>query len=258
MPGYTKLFSSIVHSTIWREPDHVRLVWVTMLALADREGRIEASVPGLADVARVSLEQCADALKRFGEPDKWSRNRENEGRRIEDIEGGWRLLNHGRYRALMSADERREKDRVRKAEERSARRMSEACPQASEKVRKVSQAEAAPSPTPVPEAVQSPLTPVVTTEVIRRTYSCPEDLQPLPRHTARCAEFKLEVWKIIEELKRWEPEKPVGDWHKALDRFIATAIKNRNNFTAPKKGGAFGQAPRQPDAGKTGWERAKT
>ena len=53
MSGYTKLHSNIIHSTIWRAPNHVRLVWITMLALCDRDGVVEASVPGLADAARV-------------------------------------------------------------------------------------------------------------------------------------------------------------------------------------------------------------
>jgi hypothetical protein len=46
--GYTKLFSSIVSSTLWREPAATKVVWITMLALADRHGEVEASIPGLA------------------------------------------------------------------------------------------------------------------------------------------------------------------------------------------------------------------
>ncbi len=33
--AYTKLFHSIVTSTIWRETDPTRIVWITMLALAE-------------------------------------------------------------------------------------------------------------------------------------------------------------------------------------------------------------------------------
>jgi hypothetical protein len=47
---FTKLFSSITESTVWDEPDRVRLVWITMLAMADKHGRVWASVPGLATV----------------------------------------------------------------------------------------------------------------------------------------------------------------------------------------------------------------
>jgi len=119
MQGYTKLFSSIVTSTIWREPNEVRIVWITMLALSDQCGEVQASIPGLADMSRVTIEQCEDALTILLSPDKYSRSSENEGRRIEKIDGGWIILNHAKYRKLMSADERKEYFRVKKAEQRA-------------------------------------------------------------------------------------------------------------------------------------------
>jgi hypothetical protein len=111
--GYTKLFSSLIHSTIWDEADHVRIVWVTMLALADRDGLVEASVPGLAKAARVALEACEEALAKLHAPDPYSRSPEHEGRRIETVRGGWRILNHGAYTYRLSAEDRREKTRER-------------------------------------------------------------------------------------------------------------------------------------------------
>lgn len=101
---FTKLFSSITESTIWREPANVRLVWITMLAMADRRGRVWASLPGLADRARVPDEDCRTAIKTFLSPDADSRTREHEGRRIEVIDGGWRLLNHEKYRAIRDEE----------------------------------------------------------------------------------------------------------------------------------------------------------
>ena len=41
------------------------------------------------------------------------------GRRIEEVEGGWRLLNHALYRERASADEQREKSRLRMAAKRA-------------------------------------------------------------------------------------------------------------------------------------------
>ena len=82
MAGYTKLFSSIVLSTVWREPNHVRIVWITMLALAEADGYVGAAVPGLADAARVSIPECLEALASFLAPDEYSRSKEHEGRRI--------------------------------------------------------------------------------------------------------------------------------------------------------------------------------
>jgi len=112
MAGYTKLFSSIIGSTVWREPDHVRLVWITMLALKDRFDMVEASVPGLADFARVSVAQCRAALAVLAAPDPDSRSTEHEGRRIKVVDGGWLVLNGEKYRDKMNADERREANRI--------------------------------------------------------------------------------------------------------------------------------------------------
>lgn len=107
MTGFTKLFGSLVFSTVWREEKHVKIVWITMLALADYNGRVMASIPGLADAARVSLDECLEALDRLKAPDPYSRTKEHEGRRIEEIDGGWKLLNYLKYRELRSAEERR-------------------------------------------------------------------------------------------------------------------------------------------------------
>lgn len=108
---FTKLFSSITESTIWTEPDHVRIVWITMLAMADSKGRVWGSIPGLANRARVTIEQVEDALERFKSPDKYSRTQEFEGRRIEDIDGGWKLINHGKYRAIRDEEAIKESKR---------------------------------------------------------------------------------------------------------------------------------------------------
>lgn len=108
---FTKLFSSITASTIWAEPDHTRLVWITMLAMADQHGRVWASIPGLANMARVTLEKCEDALRALQSPDKYSRTKEHEGRRIEEIDGGWRLLNHAKYRAIRDEESIKESKR---------------------------------------------------------------------------------------------------------------------------------------------------
>lgn len=105
---FTKLFSSITESTVWCEPAGTRLVWITMLAMADRCGRVWASVPGLANRARVELEECQKALETFMAPDPFSRTPDHEGRRIEPIDGGWRLLNHAKYRALRDTEDRKE------------------------------------------------------------------------------------------------------------------------------------------------------
>lgn len=124
MAGYTKLFSSILASTIWRAPDKTRIVWITMLAMADKDGIVDGSVPGLADMARVNLKDCAQAIQELSDPDEYSRTTDFEGRRIQKVDGGWQILNHAKYRHKMSADERREYNRQKQAEWRERKKMS--------------------------------------------------------------------------------------------------------------------------------------
>lgn len=112
MTGYTKLFGSIVDSTIWRESKETKIVWITMLAKAGKEGLVESSLPGLADNARVTVGECRKALEKLMAPDPDSRTKEHEGRRVREVDGGWLILNHAKYRHRMSAEDRREYQRI--------------------------------------------------------------------------------------------------------------------------------------------------
>lgn len=118
MSGYTKLFSSILASTVWREDNTTRIVWITLLAMSDKNGVAEGSIPGLADFARVSVAEVEAALVKLSSQDEYSRSKEHGGSRICEVDGGWQILNHAKYRAKMNADERREYLRVKQAEYR--------------------------------------------------------------------------------------------------------------------------------------------
>lgn len=104
---WSKLFGSILDSTVWRESKETKIVWITLMAMRDRAGCIYASVPGLADRARVTLPECEDALRILSSPDKYSRSKEEEGRRIRSIEGGWQLVNHEKYADMMTQEDAR-------------------------------------------------------------------------------------------------------------------------------------------------------
>jgi hypothetical protein len=120
--GYAKLFSQIIHSTIWREDKATKVLWVTMLAMADKDGVVEASLPGLADAARIELEECLTGLQVLMNPDPYSRTKDFDGRRIMEVDGGWALLNYPKYRAIKSEEEVREKNRQKVADWRASKR----------------------------------------------------------------------------------------------------------------------------------------
>ena len=119
MTGYTKLFGSIVASTIWREDDKTRIVWITMLAIANKHGEVESSLPGLADLSRITVEEARISIAKLESPDADSRSEEEEGRRVVKVPGGWRLVNHAKYRHKLSTDERREYLTQKKREARA-------------------------------------------------------------------------------------------------------------------------------------------
>lgn len=106
--GFTKLFSTILTSSIWSEDDKTRILWITLLALADADGVVQAAIPGLAAMARMSLEDAERCIIKLESPDKYSRSEEFDGKRIEKIDGGWVILNYGKYRDRAKAEEKRE------------------------------------------------------------------------------------------------------------------------------------------------------
>ena len=121
MTGYIPLFGEIVTSSIWNEDAYTCKVWVTLMALSDMKGNVYASVAGLAPVARVTIQQAETAIGILAAPDPYSRSREEEGRRITAIDGGWHIVNHNKYRqkAKNRAEYYQEWRKERKEEERT-------------------------------------------------------------------------------------------------------------------------------------------
>lgn len=122
MNGYTKLFHSILASSVWSEDDQTRIVWITLLAMADQHGEIQASIPGVARLAGVSLQATEAAIAKFLGPDPYSRTPDNEGRRLLPMTGGWVVSNHAKYRLMASKEDEKRKTAERVARHREAKR----------------------------------------------------------------------------------------------------------------------------------------
>src|SRR6266498_1320588 len=108
MHGYTKVFYTMLDSTIWREDKDTRILWTTMLLMAGKEGVVEASLPGLADRARLTIPETEAALVKLMAPDPHSRSKDFDGRRVKAVPGAWIILNHGIYRQKARSQERQE------------------------------------------------------------------------------------------------------------------------------------------------------
>lgn len=110
--SYTKIFDSILRSTVWEEEMATRIVWITLLALRDQRHNVISSMRGLARTARVTVEQAQEAIDKLMAPDPYSGSKECDGRRIVAIEGGWFIVNGAKYRDLERNEARREYKRA--------------------------------------------------------------------------------------------------------------------------------------------------
>lgn len=115
---FVKLYASILDSSVWGEAAETRLVWITLLAMADPHGFVESSLPGLARRANVTLEACTSALGVLSAPDPHSKSEEHEGRRVEKVTRGWLVLNYEAYREMRT---RSQDDAARRKREQRAR-----------------------------------------------------------------------------------------------------------------------------------------
>lgn len=120
--GFTKIFPSLIGSSVWGENLETRVVWVTLLALCNGDGIAEVSVPGLARLANVSLEQVQSAILTLTSPDPFSKSKKDEGRRVREVDGGFEVVNYLEYRQKSSPEEtaRRNAERQRRWRERNA------------------------------------------------------------------------------------------------------------------------------------------
>jgi hypothetical protein len=99
--GYTPLFSSLTTGTLYGRWPDIGL-WPIMLSLADRFGIVDVTPHYLAGVTGLTAQEIIDCMKRFCEPDPYSRSKDEKGSRLVLIDAhrdwGWRVVNHAKYR----------------------------------------------------------------------------------------------------------------------------------------------------------------
>ena len=126
---YNKLFTKILDSSIWLEPNPTRIVWLTFVAVMDETGFAQfASVANVARRAIVTLDEARAAIHTLESPDPDSSDPDNDGRRIERVPGGWIVINAGKYRALVTRAVIQEQTRQRVARHRAKARLPDATP----------------------------------------------------------------------------------------------------------------------------------
>lgn len=103
MSGWAPIWSMIVDSSLWEEPDCVCKVFVTMLALKDHDHIVRLDSYKLAKKAHKTEQEVVEALKVLSSPDtRRIAPQEFDGRRIEKVLDGWLILNGEKYKQMMS------------------------------------------------------------------------------------------------------------------------------------------------------------
>ncbi len=101
--GWTKLDSGITKSTLWMNEDHAIIrVWIAMLAESDAGGFVRASVPAMARLCFLEIDEFEAIIEELTAPDKYSRSQVDEGRRLAVVEGGFVVLSYERYRDMKT------------------------------------------------------------------------------------------------------------------------------------------------------------
>lgn len=110
---FGKLFSTMYDGTLGtRGPWEALVTFQQLIILADREGVVDMTPEALARRTTVPLEIITKGLATLEQPDPDSRTPDEDGRRIVPLSDsrawGWRIVNYGKYRAIRTADERRD------------------------------------------------------------------------------------------------------------------------------------------------------
>jgi len=115
---YAKIFTSIYQGTL-RGNTHGLVVFTNLLAHADAEGWVDIHPRAIAEEVGLPIDDVKAALLMLESPDPESRSPDMEGRRISRIDEhrdwGWRIVNHAKYRAIRSEEDRREQNRLAQA-----------------------------------------------------------------------------------------------------------------------------------------------
>ena len=129
MNHYSPLFSQIVESSLWAEPDFVCKAFVTLLAIKDSDHIARINAFGLGrkcwptepDKAEA---RAIEALRVLSSPDRRRIEPQPfDGRHIEKVEDGYKILNGQHYENLAREISRREYKARKEREYREQRKV---------------------------------------------------------------------------------------------------------------------------------------
>lgn len=100
MSSYTPVFNSVFDGTMCGKWPTLP-VWLTLLPLADRHGRIDMTLQAISARSGWPIDLLRQAIDELMQPDPDSRSSDHEGRRLIPLDNsrnwGWIVVNHAKY-----------------------------------------------------------------------------------------------------------------------------------------------------------------
>ncbi len=191
--SYTPVFHSVLTSRVWALPPAARCVWLWLQLQADPEGYVCADLAGVAVGARVAPQEAREALEVLSLADADADPSDpHEGRLIERVTRGWRVLGFEESRDLAKREARNARTRRYMAKSRAAakdaneqllRAYTQGLAEGANDVASVTPCEPIDTPTKTkpktktfPEDRESPLPPAA----VGSTVVAPRTLQAIP------------------------------------------------------------------------------
>ncbi len=102
--GFTKLDDGIIYSSVMGEDDSVFRVWIILLASCKSNGISPLSPIFIKNITGKTIEEINRCLHILSEPDINSRSKNDDGRRIRSVDGGFLVINYKKYRDFTYSD----------------------------------------------------------------------------------------------------------------------------------------------------------
>lgn len=119
---YGKIFEQMYHGSMSVAGWEAIVTMQQLIVLANRHGEVDMTPNAISNLTTIPLDIISKGLAILAEPDKDSRSKAEEGRRIvlidPDRPWGWRLVNYQHYAGIANKQDKREKDAERVAEKR--------------------------------------------------------------------------------------------------------------------------------------------
>lgn len=215
---FVKLHKKILTSSIWEQSPATRLVWVALLVSADPDGLVSVSRDAVWRLANVSREEALSALEVLESPDPYSKTKSDDGRRIEEVEGGFLVLNYVKYRS-PELSQTPGAIRTRNSRARNKQNINREVDRDRDRECNVTNV--------------TDVTPVTQTKKHskqKRWRVVPDDWEPTDAHAAKASQLGIDMARELDMFRNHEFAAPKSDASRAFSNWLSRAAEMAHSW----------------------------